>query len=89
MDKNILFNELYHSTDSKKHFIKVVKHTHDTAIEEYTRTLEELEAEGKIMYEECRLHMETLEPLIKNKRMDKMKISPCLAVEGAMNCPGT
>jgi hypothetical protein len=37
VDKNLLFNELYHSIDSRKHFIKVVKHTTDTAIEEYTR----------------------------------------------------
>ena len=38
MDKNLLFNELYHSIESREHFIKVVKRTTDTAIEEYIRT---------------------------------------------------
>jgi hypothetical protein len=65
VNKNLLLSELYHSIDSRKHFIKVVKQTPDMAIEEYTRTLELLEAEGKIMNEECRLHQDTLGPLIK------------------------
>jgi hypothetical protein len=55
-----IFNELYHSSDSKKHFTKVVKHTPDTIIEEYTRTLEQPEAKGKIMNEEVnctRIHL--------------------------------
>jgi len=65
LDKNLLFNELYQSTDSRKHFIKVVKQTPNAAIEEYTIILQQLEAEGKIMYEECRLHQDILGPLIK------------------------
>ena len=38
VDKNLLFSELYHSIDSREHFIKVVKHTTDMAIEEYIKT---------------------------------------------------
>lgn len=65
MDKNLLLNELYHSIDSRRHFIKIIKQTPDTAVQEYAMTLEQLEAEGKIMYEECRLHRDTFESLIK------------------------
>lgn len=65
MDKDLFFSELNYSTDSRKHFIKVVKQTHDTAIDEYKLTLEQLEVEGKIMFEECRLNQDTLEPMIK------------------------
>ena len=65
MDKKLLFNELYDSIDSRKHFIRVVKQATDMAIEDYTGTLKQLEDEGKIMCEECRLHNDTFGSLIK------------------------
>ena len=65
MDRNLLYNDLNNATDGKKHFIKVVKQTQERSIKEYCNTLELLKAEGKIVYEECRLYEDTYEPLIR------------------------
>jgi hypothetical protein len=67
MDKNMLYRDLLDSAGGDRNFDKTVIPFSDTECDNYMKTLKELETEGRITMEECRIHESIWDKMIKMK----------------------
>jgi hypothetical protein len=67
MDKYMIYHDLVASAGVDNHFAKAVTPFSDKYCEDYIRTFKELESEGKIALEECRVQETKWDKIIKVK----------------------
>lgn len=67
MDKYMIYRDLVASAGGDNHFAKAVTPFSDKYCEDYIRTFKELESEGKITLEECRVQETKWDKIIRVK----------------------
>lgn len=67
MDKNMFYRDLTNSAGADGHFSKTVMPFSDKDCEDYISTLKELEAEGRVLLEECSVQESKWDKALKMK----------------------